>query len=71
LALPATLTQGVMASTGGIGNRVYTDLGNDELYVAIPGKDVGKLAAEATTISSANVALAEYHRDRRLALSTE
>ena len=71
MALPAALTQGVMASTGCIGNRVYTDLGNDELYVAIPGKDVAKLAAEATTIASANAALAEYHRDRRRALSTE
>ena len=71
MALPAALTQGVMASTGCIGNRVYTDLGNDELYVAIPGKDVAELAAEATTIASANVALAEYHRDRRRALSTE
>jgi uncharacterized protein (DUF169 family) len=71
MALPAALTRGVMASTGCIGNRVYTDLGNDELYVAIPGKDVAELAAEATTIASANVALAEYHRDRRRALSTE
>jgi uncharacterized protein (DUF169 family) len=71
MALPAALTQGVVASTGCIGNRVYTDLGNDELYVAIPGKDLAKLAAEATTIASANAALAEYHRDRRRALSTE
>ena len=70
-ALPAALTQGVMASTGCIGNRVYTDLDNDELYVAIPGKDVAKLAAEAPTIASTNAALAEYHRDRRRALSTE
>ena len=52
-------------------NRVDTDLGDDVLYVAIPGKDVAELAAEATTIASANVALAEYHRDRRRALSTE
>jgi uncharacterized protein (DUF169 family) len=71
MALPAALTHGVMASTACIGNRVYTDLGNDELYVAVPGKDLAKLAAEATTIASANVALAEYHRDRRRALSTE
>ena len=35
-----------LASTGCIGNRVYTDLGDDELYVAIPGKDLAKLAAE-------------------------
>ena len=71
MALPAALTHGVLASTGCIGNRVYTDLGDDELYVAIPGKDLAKLAAEVTTIASANAALADYHRDRRQALSTE
>jgi uncharacterized protein (DUF169 family) len=71
MALPAALTHGVLASTGCIGNRVYTDLGDDELYVAIPGKDLDKLAAEVTTIASANAALADYHRDRRQALSTE
>ena len=71
MALPAALTHGVTVSTACIGNRVYTDLGNDELYVTVPGKDLAKLAVEATTIASANVALAEYHRDRRRALSTE
>jgi uncharacterized protein (DUF169 family) len=71
MALPAALTHGVLASTGCIGNRVYTDLGDDELYVAIPGKDLAKLAAEVTTIAAANAALADYHRDRRQALSTE
>jgi hypothetical protein len=39
LALPAALAHGVVASTRCIGNRVYTDLGEDELYVAVPGKD--------------------------------
>jgi uncharacterized protein (DUF169 family) len=71
MALPAALTQGVLASTGCIGNRVYTDLGDDELYVAVPGKALGRLAAEIATISTANATLADYHRDRRRALSTE
>jgi uncharacterized protein (DUF169 family) len=71
LALPAALSHGVLASTGCIGNRVYTDLGDDELYVAIPGKALPRLLAEAGTIAAANVALADYHRGRRLALSTE
>jgi hypothetical protein len=42
LALPAALAHGVVASTGCIGNRVYTDLGEDELYVAVPGKDLSR-----------------------------
>ena len=46
LALIAALAHGVVASTGFIGNRVYTDLGEDELYVAIPGKDLSRIADE-------------------------
>jgi hypothetical protein len=71
MALPAALTHGVIASTGCIGNRVYTDLGDDELYVAIPGTDLPKLVAEAETVASANAALYDYHRGRRQALATE
>jgi uncharacterized protein (DUF169 family) len=71
MALPAALAQGTVASTGCIGNRVYTDLGDDELYVAIPGRDIARLADEARTIAAANVSLAEYHRGRRQALATE
>jgi uncharacterized protein (DUF169 family) len=71
LALPAALTHGVVASTGCIGNRVYTDLGEDELYVAVPGKDLGRIAEEALTIAAANAKLSEYHRGGRAALATD
>ena len=71
MALPASIVQGVIASTGCVGNRVYTDLGEDELYVMIPGKDVARVAAEAQTIASANLKLSEYHQGRRHALATE
>lgn len=71
MALPAALASGVTASTGCIGNRVYTDLGDDELYVAIPGRDLARLAAETEIIATANAALSDYHRSRRQALSTE
>jgi uncharacterized protein (DUF169 family) len=71
MALPAALTHGMVASTGCIGNRVYTDLGDDELYVAIPGSELPKLAAEAETIANANAVLYDYHRGRRQALATE
>ena len=71
MALPASIAQGVIASMGCVGNRVYTDLGEDELYVMIPGKDVARVAAEAQTIASANLKLSEYHRERRRALATE
>ena len=71
MALPASLAQGVIASTGCVGNRVYTGLGEDELYVMIPGRDVERVAAETQTIASANTKLSDYHRDRRRALATE
>jgi len=71
MALPASLAQGVIASTGCVGNRVYTGLGEDELYVMIPGRDVERIAAETQTIASANMKLSDYHRDRRRALATE
>jgi uncharacterized protein (DUF169 family) len=71
MALPAALAHGVIASTGCIGNRVYTDLGEDELYVAVPGRDLAKVADEVQTIAAANAKLVEYHRDRRQALATD
>ncbi len=37
MALPAAMAHGSVMSTGCIGNRVYTDLGDEELYLMIPG----------------------------------
>ena len=71
MALPAALAHGVVASTGCIGNRVYTDVGEDEMYVAVPGRDLPRIAEEAQTIAAANAKLSEYHRGRRQALATE
>jgi len=71
MALPTALAQGVVVSTGCIGNRVYTDLEEDELYVAVPGKDLARIADEVETIAAANAKLSEYHRARRQALATE
>jgi uncharacterized protein (DUF169 family) len=71
MALPAVLAGGAVASTGCIGNRVYTDLGDDELYVAVSGRDVRRVVGSLTTIIGANDALAGYHRERRRTLATE
>jgi uncharacterized protein (DUF169 family) len=64
MAIPAALSQGTVASSGCIGNRIYTGLGDDEMYVAAPGRDLERIAAEIATIASANAQLAEYHRGR-------
>jgi uncharacterized protein (DUF169 family) len=71
MALPAALAQGVVATTGCIGNRVYTDLEEEELYVAVPGRALARLAEEAQVIAGANATLAEHHRARRRELATE
>ena len=71
MSLPAALAHGVIASTGCVGNRVYTDLGEDELYVTVPGRHLTAIAEAAQTIAAANQTLFSYHRERRQALATE
>jgi uncharacterized protein (DUF169 family) len=71
MALPAALDRGATLSTGCVGNRIYTGIGDEELYVAVRGADVERVAAEAQTIADANARLAEYHRARDRELSTE
>ena len=70
LALPASLQHGTITSLGCIGNRTYTGLGEDELYVVVRGKDLARVAEALTVISGANSALLDYARGRREQLST-
>jgi uncharacterized protein (DUF169 family) len=69
MAVPAALAGGMVVSSGCIGNRVYTDLGGGELYAAVSGKDLAKLADRARTIAAANAKLQDYHRVRRQQLT--
>lgn len=70
MAVPAAMTLGMVASTGCIGNRVYTGVEDGDLYAAVPGKDLPKLAEAAKTIKAANEMLMEYHRSRLTQLTT-
>lgn len=70
MSIPAALAGGVITSTGCIGNRVYTDLGEDELYAAVRGSDLERVAGELETIRSANAKLKEYHQLRRAEIAT-
>ena len=69
MALPFALGNGAVASTGCIGNRVYTGLDEGELYLAVPGKDIARVAEELKTIASANAQLLAYHTDRKQKLT--
>lgn len=70
MALPASLEHGAILSLGCIGNRVYTGLGEEEMYVVVRGKDLARVADALDTIGSANLALEEYARGRREQLMT-
>src|SRR6266446_1694739 len=70
MALPAALGKGLVASTACVGNRVYTDLGEDELYVMVPGRDLAGVAAAAAIVAAANAPLHAYHRERQQAIAT-
>lgn len=71
MALPAALAGGAVASTGCIGNRVYTDVSDDELYVVVPGNDLSRVIDEVSTIAHANATLSDYHRERRRTLARD
>jgi uncharacterized protein (DUF169 family) len=69
MAIPAAMGSGAVASTGCIGNRVYTEIGDDKMYLMLPGSSLERIAVELETIESANQTLTEYHRDRKVRLS--
>lgn len=69
MILPAALSRGTVASTACIGNRVYTDLDDADLYVAIPGRDLVRVAAETAVVRAANVTLFDYHQTRKRELA--
>jgi uncharacterized protein (DUF169 family) len=68
--LPQALAVGQsVASIGCIGNRVYTELADDELYLAVPGAALGPMLDKLGTIITANMELEKFHRQRKATLS--
>ena len=64
-ALPAAMhSQRGVASLGCIGNRVYTEMHDDDLYYALPGKHLGAVVQKLAEIVNANRELEKYHRAR-------
>jgi uncharacterized protein (DUF169 family) len=70
MALPAAMGHGSILSLGCMGNRVYTGLGEDEMYLVLRGRDLGKVAEALGVIVGANSALQEYAAGRRRDLAT-
>lgn len=65
MAIPVAMTRGVTMSTGCVGNRVYTELSDSELYIMVPGGDIARVSEQLDRILSANATLNEYHQKRR------
>jgi uncharacterized protein (DUF169 family) len=53
-----------VASVGCIGNRVYTGLGDNELYLTVPGPKIGHVLEKLESILTANRELEAFHRRR-------
>jgi len=70
MAIPAALASGLASSLGCVGSRIYTGLADDEFYTVVRGADAQAIVREMNTITAANVMLAEYHRNRRISLTT-
>jgi uncharacterized protein (DUF169 family) len=53
-----------VSTLGCIGNRVYTELGDDEFYFVAPGKHIAAIADKLAAIVNANEQLKKYHEGR-------
>lgn len=70
MAVPASLGGGIASSFGCIGNRIYTEVADDEFYTVVSGRDAATIVDQLATITSANAVLADYHRSRRASIAT-
>jgi len=61
-------TASSVASIGCIGNRVYTGLGDDELYLTVPANALAAMLDKLSTIVTANLELEKFHRQRAATL---
>jgi uncharacterized protein (DUF169 family) len=65
--IPQTVnTGGAVASFACIGNRVYTDLADDEFYVTLPGRGLSAVLEALATILKANTQLEAFHQSRNV-----
>ena len=65
MSVPAAMAMGTVASTGCVGNRVYTNIDPGDLYAVVPGRHLECIAEETATIRRANLELLGYHTGRR------
>ncbi|MEQ1948892.1 MAG: DUF169 domain-containing protein [Bryobacteraceae bacterium] len=65
-ALPLTQASGTASvSLGCRGNRLFTGLSDDEMYLCIPGSKWNDVVAQAKTLLAANDAMAAHYREHQ------
>jgi uncharacterized protein (DUF169 family) len=65
MAIPAAAGRGTTMSLACIGNRIYTDLPDGEIYSMVRGADLEAILTALGTIVSANQQLTAYHKERK------
>jgi uncharacterized protein (DUF169 family) len=65
MAIPAAASKGTTLSLACIGNRVYTEVSDNDIYAFIRGSDVEAVAGALGKILEANQQLTQYHQERK------
>jgi uncharacterized protein (DUF169 family) len=71
-AIPVAMKAGQpIVSMGCIGFRVYTNIPDDELLMAVPGPQLKSLLERLDTMVNANSALEQFHTERAASVGSE
>jgi uncharacterized protein (DUF169 family) len=65
MAIPAAAGKGTTLSLACIGNRVYTEVSDDDIYAFVRGADLEAVVKALGTIVEANQQLTQYHQERK------
>jgi uncharacterized protein (DUF169 family) len=65
MAIPAAYGKGTTLSLACIGNRVYTEVSDNEIYAFIRGSDLEAVVGALGKIIEANQQLTSYHQERK------
>ncbi len=69
--IPVAIQRGqATISLGCIGNRVYNEVADDQLYVALPAQRMNEVIKHLETVVEANRQLERFHRERLASVSS-
>ncbi len=69
--VPLALKTGLSSiSLGCMGNRTFAGIGEDEMYVCIPGSQWGAVLPKLTEIAKANFAMKQFYSDKKAQFAT-